>query len=1087
MTNQKNNFLEAIYEELGFINGDLLTATEHPDSFSLSYWLEKGDWLALASKVGKGFADTRVEKVFFVNNNPVIIFGECQNDDDVVQEIFLRAWCMARPSFLFLAVPGELRVYGLNQPPHKDEKGQIKPEPIDIVRNINEVTEKLNAYRREQVETGRIFEDDRFGKIDGRADQRLIQDLKVVRAELIKTGLSGSKIKYAHALIGRSIFIRYLEDRGILTEKYFQMLASRKVAWQSLLDRPLEGIDIDIEMLKRNYLKVLEDKEFTYVVFKQLAIDFNGDTFPLDNYEEDVVQPEHLKILQRFLRGDTGSQLKLFLWAYKFDIVPTELISSIYEEFYHKERKPDNKGTHYTPSALVEFVLSQVLTPERLSTNPRIIDPACGSGIFLVEAFRRIARYQVQQQNGQKLEPEKLRKILREQIAGIEINEEALRVAAFSLCLAFLNYQEPPDILEQIRRGRCLPNLKFQGGKPTDDQHFNILLEADAFNIDSKVGDTGLRAIFESNCVDIVVGNPPWGNADKSAQEWCTKRNKPIGDKEYSQAFIWRALDLLREGGCSGLLVSTGVFLKQHQNSKEFRNQWLGIAKLTQVINFAHVRDVFFSSPGRTKNAIAPFAYVEFLKKQPEKNEDNLIRYWSTKKSAAIGGQQAVILSRTDLRLVMQQDIRCNDKLWKVFWWGSHRDKALLNALSIDKTLGEISNLRGWSNGRGFEGDFIKGDHKPSSWLKDYEEFPTRKFKRYGPFSKLDLEPVPDKVHRFGSKKLYNGFRILIKRGITEAKGTNGRIESRLEEEPFCFRNSIHGISINNAEDWERKTILAILWSSLSRYYFFLTGSSWGTWHHEIHLEEVLSLPIRFPKNTLLRDRIINIVDLLRTWEPECWGFLSKPQNTQYLRDLERELDDVIFELFELSEAERDLVRDICEVGLDFFYNHVNSNAVKTVKKRPIIFQGLAEDLPAMHEEQDGLEGYLNVFLDIWNRELEPNGEFYWRVIGLRKELPMIAVIFSTQNKGDLLPQVNLSDEEEWQKLLNKLGNDLLMPFDSRKIYIDGMVRVVTDTDIFIIKRNERRFWTRSMAREDAEAMLLQAMNLQDAMRRCDQ
>jgi hypothetical protein len=55
----------------------------------------------------------------------------------------------------------------------------------------------------------------------------------------------------------------------------------------------------------------------------------------------------------------------------------------------------------------------------------------------------------------------------------------------------------------------------------------------------------------------------------------------------------------------------------------------------------------------------------------------------------------------------------------------------------------------------------------------------------------------------------------------------------------------------------------------------------------------------------------------------------------------------------------------------------------------------------------------------------------------------------------------------------------LLQPV-SRKVYVDGMIRVVSDTDIIIIKRNERRLWTRSLAREDAEATLLQAMRLQE-------
>ena len=67
----------------------------------------------------------------------------------------------------------------------------------------------------------------------------------------------------------------------------------------------------------------------------------------------------------------------------------------------------------------------------------------------MVESFRRIVRYQVRKQNGKRLSRSQLRKIVRDQIAGIDINEEAVRVSAFSLYLAFLHYQEP---LDQIRK-----------------------------------------------------------------------------------------------------------------------------------------------------------------------------------------------------------------------------------------------------------------------------------------------------------------------------------------------------------------------------------------------------------------------------------------------------------------------------------------------------------------------------------------------------------------------------------------------------------------------------------------------------------
>ena len=99
----------------------------------------------------------------------------------------------------------------------------------------------------------------------------------------------------------------------------------------------------------------------------------------------------HLDKLRGFLLGSTSPQEELFFFAYRFDVIPIELISTIYEEFYNeREGKEHNQGRTTRLPHLVEFVLAHTLTPEILATRPRVVDPACGSGIFLVESFRRM-------------------------------------------------------------------------------------------------------------------------------------------------------------------------------------------------------------------------------------------------------------------------------------------------------------------------------------------------------------------------------------------------------------------------------------------------------------------------------------------------------------------------------------------------------------------------------------------------------------------------------------------------------------------------------------------------------------------------
>ncbi|MDB9309321.1 N-6 DNA methylase [Aphanizomenon sp. CS-733/32] len=1127
--NSVRELLEAAYSTLNFQEGELLATDIPPTNLTLEQWIEKGDWLSLGKQVG-------AEKIFFVNNNPIIVFAgvEETEDDEVLRRVFNKIWCMARPQYLFLAKQGELAVYDLTKPPSKTIEEWQNKESLAVARTTAEVASKLYQYRREQIESGRLFEDHRFGTDNQRADQSLIQDLKRVRFALMDEGLIGDKLKYAHSLIGRSIFIRYLEDREILSQEYFDEIAQENPQWQHLLNAP-DFLPRNLEPeAKQFYIRILGNKDFTYALFERLANDFNGDMFPSDLQEKQAITADHLELLQSFLTGDFSSQKSLFFWAYKFQIIPISLISSIYEEFYHEENEEsDDFGTHYTPGSLVEYLLSKVLNPECLDKNPRVIDPCCGSGIFLVESFRRIIRHHVYKNNGLRLNAEKMREVLCNQIAGIEINEEAIRITSFSLYLALIHYQEAPDILKQIKNGKHLPNLIYQDGWTDDQQHFNNLLRANTFDITSAIKNNNeIFKRFNSNCADVVVGNPPWGSSPigwNKIAKWCETHEYPVGDNERSQAFIWRVLELLRDNGWASLLVSTGVLLKTHKNSKAFRNEWLKKVELKEVINFAHVRDVFFrratkdhiknkasaktsSKKSKKSSAIAPFASVLFCKKSEVKTQNTYVLYWSAKKTAMVKELQAVVLSVVDRHVVRQADFLRNDTLWKIYWWGNHRDVSLVSAINLYTPLKVLHDKN--NSGQGFsEG---KKDQKISHLPR---QLPVEYFQRYELIKPDWFQKPPVMVTRERNLTLYEGDRLLIKHGITQSSGNKGQIIARMESARFCFTNSINCIKLIEPETWKYKVILGILWSSLSRYYFFLTSSKWGIWHDGIYKDEYLNLPITLPTDNNLRERIIQIVEELQNWNqveryelvkrvrdsrlntiPIIWLligrinciagmiFLYKFHNYQIqlnnqLTDLEYSLDEAIFDLYELNISERDLIRDMCDVGIEFFYNHSNSQAVQSLNIKSLLkLQGTIADISNIRGNQNHIQSYIYTFLNIWNRELEPDGEFNWKVIDAETNSSMLAVVFSTQEKNISLPDrsSSTSSEDEWKEILGSIGKHNLVPYDSHQIYIDGMIRVVSDTEIIIIKRNEMRLWTRSMAREDAEATLLQAIHLQE-------
>jgi len=182
-----------------------------------------------------------IEDAYYIQGVPVAYFSRIDTHGDPLKveevcELHRSVWSQSKAPLLYVITPQEIRVYNGYAEPPKDPKdfelersgGEDNDRLLRHLRKLEnieaarqEILQELKRYRRLDLETGTFWQTDDGMKIkrESRADQRLLHSMDQVRRRLLKTLPKNNRRSkdIAYALLGRSIFICYLQDRGILT------------------------------------------------------------------------------------------------------------------------------------------------------------------------------------------------------------------------------------------------------------------------------------------------------------------------------------------------------------------------------------------------------------------------------------------------------------------------------------------------------------------------------------------------------------------------------------------------------------------------------------------------------------------------------------------------------------------------------------------------------------------------------------------------------------------------------------------------------------------------------------------------------
>jgi hypothetical protein len=460
--------------------------------------------------------------VLVIRGIPTVYIREDDQEltPDAVAALHRQFWNQGVATLLVLVDRQKTRIFSSMVAPQKPTASQGNQPLAAFVEEIDLATQALRAHRSDateafqtlcrQVASGHYYRrPEHLKKFNPRetVDAYLLNNLAAVRDELT-LGRGKLDVQTAHAFLGRLLFTCYLIDRGIIELKnYFP-----GKSWINLQGLLASGAPEEV---------------FTNLygtLFPKLKREFNGSMFDDDlETERDAIRPQHLKAVAAFFAGDEirRNQRALGFWAYDFEFVPVETISAIYENFLEKESENEKRkeGAYYTPRFLAEMTLDLATEGRGWLSHKRCLDPSCGSGIFLVLLFNRLAAQWSAEnpsdefksaQAGYSAKDKALRAMLCK-LRGVDKNLTACRIACFSLYLAFLDQFSPNDVrvyIQQSDTGK-LPNLlKFAEGRGRKVD-VPVIWEGDFFTL-AKVWEKNDAERF-----DYIVGNPPWAGRGK--------------------------------------------------------------------------------------------------------------------------------------------------------------------------------------------------------------------------------------------------------------------------------------------------------------------------------------------------------------------------------------------------------------------------------------------------------------------------------------------------------------------------------------------------------------------------------------------
>ena len=990
-----------------------------------------------AGAIRTTFQELNASAVFCVQNVPTVVILSVEDyDHRTIMGLHAALWNQGLASLLLVISDDSMRAFSLSRIPRTVEDPDF--DNTYLVQELNTINNALEIKNIIYgVESGRFWEEhtDYFISKE-RIDQVLLTNLSVSHQLLCDTELSSDA---AQAILIQTMFVAYLEDRKIINCDYFM--------------RASDGTS-------NSFLTLLESRKVNSLLrlFEILQENFSGNLFVAPHsFEEKIssldIKEHHLNILARFRSGQEvmnsyGGQYQF--WGYDFKYIPIELISAVYDRFLSEKKAEQRKqGSYYTPAFLADTVISQVWDSLSVETKNKghFLDPACGSGIFLVRSFQRLCEHWREMQESQTIDWNSLLSIL-SRLHGWDSNSTAVRVSMFSLYIALLEQVTPPDIQLLIKQGKLLPDMWGQN-----------LRHQDFFTVAPN-----------EVIANVIIGNPPWSSrkgTDRPSVKWCKTENLPIPSNEDAWGFVWKSLRHLPEDGIAAFLLPAMGFLHNHaRNTVSARNRFIHNARIIRIVNFADLRFQLF------EGAVRPAALIVFgtpTQKTPVYQFD----YWVPKADLNLKTKRMVTICRADKSRISSHMATENPLIFKQLLWMNDPEKKLFNYISAFPRLNNLASMYGTATRE-------KKDPDEGQWLigQGFQPFNAEKYTNqtvrrltsnyigklpYLPVENLqplaqalrDLPPWPSNyVRRKGFEKGFINPRILIKQGINTRQK---RLRAAYIETPMTFQDSIQALVVPRGNKRRAKLLTALLNSKLTTWFVFHGTGSFGSDRPIVHQSELLSLP--FPTSNDMPDRkrsksaeneLVLLID-------QMMKSVNRPSSSQRInQDTFEKLDNLTYQFFCLSKEEITLIEDTVE------------RIIPAVQPKQTHYPDIWK--PADSHER---KVYADTLVDSLTEWFDCNSTIGIKLKTCNNDLAILCLTLEEKQGGkEYTEESNLS----FGKVLDNLFKHIHHPLPGNFQLMPDF-RIFIGNNLYLVKPTQKRFWLKSNAIADADSIALDLQN----------